>query len=413
MLAWIIYFREAAEYNRQYIQFYIAEGAKLGIDVRLILVEELKFGIKDGSWFISRQEEDMERPDFVICRAIYPLLSRQLELMGIRVFNNSFTAEICNDKARTYQYLAKTGIKMVDSGFYRNTLVQEAVSKVTEPTVIKAVEGHGGSQVFLITPAEVKGNAPEGDEVESNEAESDEAESDEVESNEAESDEAESDEVESNEAESDEAESDEGESDGAESDGVQNDGVERDEVESDRVESNGTESNGIKSNATQSNEAVSNEVKSNGINSDIGTDTGNYNGNKKIKDMLEGLAGSDVVVQPLTGSRHQDLRVYVIGREIIAAVLRTAKEGFKSNFSLGGEVCLYRLSEEERALVDIIIRQFDFGLVGIDFIIGDDGELIFNEIEDVVGSRMLYRCSDINIVEKYLRFILECLSLNA
>ncbi len=81
-------FREAAEYNRQYIQFYITEGAKLGIDVRLILVEELKFGIKDDSWFISRQEEDMERPDFVICRAIYPLLSRQLELMGIRVFNN-------------------------------------------------------------------------------------------------------------------------------------------------------------------------------------------------------------------------------------------------------------------------------------------------------------------------------------
>jgi glutathione synthase/RimK-type ligase-like ATP-grasp enzyme len=388
MLAWIIYFREAAEYNRQYIQFYITEGAKLGIDVRLILVEELKFGIKDGSWFISRQEEDMERPDFVICRAIYPLLSRQLELMGIRVFNNSFTAEICNDKARTYQYLAKTGIKMVDSGFYRNTLVQEAVSKVTEPTVIKAVEGHGGSQVFLITPADVNGNAPEGDEVERDEAENDGAESD-------------------------GAESDGAESDGIKSNAIQSNEAVSNEAKSDGIESNKTESNKTESNRINSNETQSDEVKSNGINSDIDIDTDNYNGNKKIKDMLEGLAGLDAVVQPFTGSRHQDLRVYVIGREIIAAVLRTAKEGFKSNFSLGGEVCLYRLSEEERALVDIIIRQFDFGLVGIDFIIGDDGELIFNEIEDVVGSRMLYRCSDINIVEKYLRFILECLSLNA
>ena len=95
----------------------------------------------------------------------------------------------------------------------------------------------------------------------------------------------------------------------------------------------------------------------------------------------------------------------MIGTEIIAAVLRTAKEGFKSNFSLGGEVSLYELSDSEIEIVNRIIGQFEFGLVGIDFIIGDDGELIFNEIEDVVGSRMLYQCSDINIVEKYLSFI--------
>jgi gamma-F420-2:alpha-L-glutamate ligase len=117
-----------------------------------------------------------------------------------------------------------------------------------------------------------------------------------------------------------------------------------------------------------------------------------------------------VVVQPFTGRRHQDLRVYVIGKEIIAAVLRTAKEGFRSNFSLGGEVRLYELSEEEKKIVELITGQFEFGLVGIDFIIGDEGELIFNEIEDVVGSRMLYQCSDINIVELYLKYILQQIS---
>ena len=97
----------------------------------------------------------------------------------------------------------------------------------------------------------------------------------------------------------------------------------------------------------------------------------------------------------------------MIGKEIIAAVLRTAKEGFKSNFSLGGEVRLYELSEEEKNLVYRIIKQFEIGMVGIDFIIGDEGELIFNEIEDVVGSRMLYQCSEINLVEKYLKYILS------
>jgi gamma-F420-2:alpha-L-glutamate ligase len=304
MTAWIIYFREAAEYNQEYIKFYLEEGARLGISFQLILAEDLTFGVKDNAWFMEYRKQPIAFPDFAVCRAIYPLLSRQLEFMGIRVFNNAFVAEICNDKARTYQYLAKTGIKMVDSCFYRNMQIREVLSKLDQPTVVKAVDGHGGSQVFLAQPSDFS--------------------------------------------------------------------VIR----------------------------FQNESKTD---KDIDTKS-DSNNNMAI---IEGIKSSDIVVQPLTGTRHQDLRVYVIGREIIAAVLRTAKEGFKSNFSLGGEVCLYKLSEEEKKTVNIIIDQFEFGLVGIDFIIGDEGELIFNEIEDVVGSRMLYQCSDINIVERYLSFILD------
>ncbi len=285
MLAWLIYYRDSAIYNQRYIEFYIVEGRKLGITVRLILVEELDFGVQEGEWYLKYSgEEQLSYPAFVICRAIYPLLSRHLEAMGIRVFNNAFLSEVCNDKARTYQYLAKTGIRMVDTSFCQHDLLKEAIGRISAPTVLKAVDGHGGGQVFLL-------------------------------------------------------------------------------------------------------DAHSTE--------------------EERRRVIEGIAGSDAVLQPLIGHRHQDLRVYVIGKEIIAAVLRTAKEGFKSNFSLGGEVRLYELSDEEKKLVRLVISQFEIGLVGIDFIIGDEGELIFNEIEDVVGSRMLYRCSDINIVEKYFSYILS------
>ncbi len=286
MVAWLIYHRENADYNWQYIQFYIQEGAKLGIDVKLLLVEELEFGVRNNRWFLAHEKKELPKADFAICRAIYPLLSRHLELMGIPVFNNSMVSEICNDKARTYQYLAKTGITMVDSSFYKNEQLQEVLSGLSAPTVIKAVDGHGGSQVFLASGEVMAGNAMR-------------------------------------------------------------------------------------------------------------------------QTIIDGIRSSDIVVQPLTGSKHQDLRVYVIGKEIVAAVLRTAKEGFKSNFSLGGEVRLYDLSAKEIATVNRIIAEFEFGLVGIDFIIGDQGELIFNEIEDVVGTRMLYQCSEINIVERYLKFILK------
>lgn len=290
MVGWIIYFRQAAEYNRQYINFYIEEGAKLGVDIRLVLVEELEFGIKNNSWFIKHLKSESAYPDFVICRAIYPLLSRQLEYMGIKVYNNSFVSEICNDKAGTYQYLASTGIAMADSSFYKGLQLDDIISELKDERVVKAVEGHGGSQVFLLRPDQT--------------------------------------------------------------------------------------------------------------------------GKKDMADIKQALNGSDLVLQPKIGHKNQDLRVYVIGKEIVAAVLRRAKEGFKANFSLGGEVALYELSRDEQALVESIIDRFDFGLVGIDFLIADDGQLIFNEIEDVVGSRMLYKCSDINIVERYLKYIIESIKIS-
>lgn len=295
MEAWLIYYQENAWYNHKYIEFYIDEGIKLGIVFKLILVEELEFGVENNRLFTKYQGEYVEAPDFVISRAIYPLLSKHLEIMGIRVFNNSFVADICNDKAKTYQYLSKTGITMIDSSFYPNNLVSYVLKRLEEGKsyIIKAVDGHGGSQVFLYNKI--------------------------------------------------------------------------------------------------------NQYTS--------------NGQSDMQNIISGIGKSDIVVQPVVGQRHQDLRVYVIGNEVIGSVLRTAKEGFKSNFSLGGEVKTYDLSDEEIIIVDKIISLFDFDLVGIDFIIGDNGELIFNEIEDVVGSRMLYKTSNINIVERYLQYILNKLSL--
>ena len=63
-------------------------------------------------------------------------------------------------------------------------------------------------------------------------------------------------------------------------------------------------------------------------------------------------------------------------------------------------------SDEEREKVKKVIRLFDFDFVGIDFIF-NNGKMVFNEIEDVVGSRMVYTYTDIDIVEMYVDYILE------
>ncbi|SFD58307.1 gamma-F420-2:alpha-L-glutamate ligase [Lentibacillus persicus] len=101
----------------------------------------------------------------------------------------------------------------------------------------------------------------------------------------------------------------------------------------------------------------------------------------------------------------KDVRVFVIGSEIIAAVMRNNKHDFRANYKLGGKASWYELNANETALVQSVIDRFEIGMAGIDFLIDNDGQFIFNEIEDVVGSRTLSAVSNINLLQKYVAYI--------
>jgi len=253
MKYWLIYNKSDAVRNSHYIDMYFSESKKLGLDISLIYEDEIDL-------------KNCEKPDFCIFRAINPQITKQLEDIGIPVFNNSRVAEICNDKRKTYEYLGSHGIPVME-------LYTEGNMKF--PCVVKSAQGRGGTEVFFV-------ESPE-----------------------------------------------------------------------------------------------------------------EYNK----------ITLKDKVIQKVCNNIGRDLRVYVIGKEIIASILRVSDTDFRSNYSLGGRAEVYHLNEAEKAEVSKIIGLFDFGLVGIDFIF-HNGKIVFNEIEDVVGARMLYEKTDINLVEKYLSYII-------
>src|SRR5690625_3575694 len=117
------------------------------------------------------------------------------------------------------------------------------------------------------------------------------------------------------------------------------------------------------------------------------------------------LQTKDIIIQSADVMLGKDLRVFVIGKEIIAAVLRVNKNDFRANFKLGGSAFLYHLTIDEVEMINKIINHFDFGLVGIDFLIDKEGNLLFNEIEDVVGSRILSETTNINLLSEYISYI--------
>ncbi|WP_077621342.1 ATP-grasp domain-containing protein [Sediminibacillus massiliensis] len=117
--------------------------------------------------------------------------------------------------------------------------------------------------------------------------------------------------------------------------------------------------------------------------------------------------GQEFVVQPVNVQAGKDLRVFIVGKEIVGAVLRENKSDFRANYKLGGSATWYSLTKPEIQMIRKIVDHFEFGMVGIDFLFDKDGNLLFNEIEDVVGSRTLSKVSSVNILEKYVQYIEE------
>lgn len=118
------------------------------------------------------------------------------------------------------------------------------------------------------------------------------------------------------------------------------------------------------------------------------------------------LRTEDFILQEPCTNPGVDIRVFALGGEIVAAVKRFCPTDFKSNYSLGGSATAYHLQPHEKQLVEQILSLLPFDFIGIDFILNQEGDLLFNEIEDVVGTRTLYlNYPDIDIVDQFLSYI--------
>ena len=126
---------------------------------------------------------------------------------------------------------------------------------------------------------------------------------------------------------------------------------------------------------------------------------------KDLQTVLKTSVATNWIIQPIAPTIGKDLRVFVIGDSIIGAILRKSHQDFRANYSINQNAEWYNLNHEEKSLVNRIIHAHIFGFVGIDFLFDKDGKLIFNEIEDVVGSRTLSICSDVDAVDLYLQYI--------
>lgn len=119
----------------------------------------------------------------------------------------------------------------------------------------------------------------------------------------------------------------------------------------------------------------------------------------------------EFIYQMPASEKGRDIRVYVVGDTILTAMERTAADSnsdFRANFSLGGSAREHALTEDELKVAARVADYLKPDFIGIDLIY-NNGKPVVNEIEDAVGTRMLYAHTDIDAVREYISWIKKSL----
>ncbi|WP_257255487.1 RimK family alpha-L-glutamate ligase, partial [Endozoicomonas sp. SESOKO3] len=124
-----------------------------------------------------------------------------------------------------------------------------------------------------------------------------------------------------------------------------------------------------------------------------------------IIEAFMGLKANILVQEFIKEAGGADLRCFVIGSKVVAAIKRQAADGeFRSNLHRGGTATLVRLSKEERATAANAAKVMGLNVCGVDLLQSDNGPVVM-EVNSSPGLEGIEKATGKNVAGMIYEFI--------
>ena len=131
---------------------------------------------------------------------------------------------------------------------------------------------------------------------------------------------------------------------------------------------------------------------------------------QSVESVLETIwsLGEDILLQRfIKESKGRDIRVFIIGDRVAAAMRRYAKEGeFRSNIHKGGYGEPLKLSKEYEAIAIKSAKMIGLGVAGVDMLESKDGPLVI-EVNSSPGFQGLEEATKLNIAKMIVEYAVK------
>ncbi len=123
-------------------------------------------------------------------------------------------------------------------------------------------------------------------------------------------------------------------------------------------------------------------------------------------EVTNGLGNRGFILQEnIKSSKGRDLRISIVGEQVIGAMLRENKEDFRANITLGGTATMYDANDAVLELALKAHKALGLYFSGVDILFGEDNMPMLCEVNSNPNFLSFEKISGINFAQKIAEFI--------
>lgn len=124
--------------------------------------------------------------------------------------------------------------------------------------------------------------------------------------------------------------------------------------------------------------------------------------------LMKTAGGAAIAQQYIASSFARDIRAYVVGDKVAAAMLRHNESGdFRANVAQGGKADAYMLSEAQAALAVKTAQLLGCTFAGVDLLFGENGEMTVCEVNSNAHFAGISAATGVNIADKIIEAVTQ------
>jgi ribosomal protein S6--L-glutamate ligase len=129
---------------------------------------------------------------------------------------------------------------------------------------------------------------------------------------------------------------------------------------------------------------------------------------KSAKSVIEAFHGADVAIlvqEFIKEAEGRDIRAFVVGRSLVAAIERQGEKGdFRANLHRGGQARAVELTPLEKATALKAARSMGLNVAGVDLLRSDHGPVVM-EVNSSPGLEGIEKATGADVAEAIIRFV--------
>lgn len=132
---------------------------------------------------------------------------------------------------------------------------------------------------------------------------------------------------------------------------------------------------------------------------------------EELRGKVKELIGKPFVFQEFISTSYgKDIRLQVVGNQVVASMLRTSTNDFRANITSGGTMTAYEPTKKEAQLAIQATKAIGADFAGVDLLFGANNEPIICEVNSNAHIRNLYECTNINAAQHIIDYVIHTIS---